>query len=262
MNRRNHSQWNRQFLAGIFTLCLLLSGVAAPFLTVFAAPPANSSPADSSKKKGPIEIVADTIEYDSTKGVIVAEGSVVITRNQGVMTGAKVEYYEKTKDAYMTGGVKAVDGDATLTSEALRSYNDNHLVATGDVVLTKGTSKVTGPKVEYFSDRQYAVVPADGRVETEDGFMTADFIEAFLDKDSAAGTGHVHVVSPPRQLDATANEGVYYGSPKGQSKAILTGNARAVQEGNVLTGDVLVIKLDEKGMDSHGGRSRLVVTPK
>ena len=230
---------------------------AAPAADPVAAPAAGGAP----KSNGPIEIVADTIEYNSVQGLITATGSVVITRNTGVMTAAKAVYNEKTKDSHLTGGVKAVDGDATLTSAELRSHNDNHLIAIGDVVLTKGQSKLTGPVVEYFSERQYAKVPNDGRIETPDGVMTADFIEAFLDKESAVGVGHVHVVSPARQLDATSDEGVYFGQPKGQSKVVLTGNARALQEGNLLTGETMTIRLDEKAMDSQG-RSRLVVTPK
>ena len=238
--------------AVIFTMLFVLLAVAMPLL---------AAPAGPAKGNSPIEIVADTIEYDSKKGMIIAQGSVVITRNTGVMTGARAEYNEKTRDAHITGGVKAVDGDATLTAAELRSHNDNQLVATGDVVLTKGTSKVTGPVVEYYSERQYARVPKDGSIETPDGTMTADLIEAFLDRESAVGVGHVHVVSPPRQLDATADEGVYYGQPKGQSKVVLTGNARAMQEGNLLTSETMTIRLDEKAMDSQG-RSRLVVTPK
>ena len=242
-------------LGAAFTF--LIASAGWPLAASFAAEPA-AAPA---KGNSPVEIVADTIEYDSAKGLIIAQGSVVITRNTGVMTGARVEYNEKTRDSHMTGGVKAVDGDMTLTAAEVRSRNDTDMVATGDVVLVKGTSTLTGPVVEYYSERQYARVPRDGRVETADGTMTADLIEAFLDRESAVGVGHVHVVSPPRQLDATADEGVYYGQPKGQSKVILTGHARALQEGNLLTGETMTIRLDDKAMDSQG-RSRLVVIPK
>jgi len=40
----------------------------------------------------------------------------------------------------------------------------------------------------------------------------------------------------------------------------MSGNARAVQEGNTLTGKTLTIYLDDKAMDAQG-RSKLVVKP-
>ena len=91
--------------------------------------------------------------------------------------------------------------------------------------------------------------------------MTADKIEAFIKENSATGTGSVHIVSQVRKLDATANMATYYGEPQGQSKVILSGNARAVQDGNVLVGETLTLRLDDKAMDASGGRNKLVITP-
>ena len=213
--------------------------------------------------KTPVELVADTIDYDSKQGVINATGTVRITQGQAVITGAKAEYNTNSQEGRITGGVKAVNQDATLTAAEVQTYkNNNYLIAIGDAVLTKGENRLTGPRVEYTVDTQYALVPQNGKIEMPDGTMTADKIEAFLPENSATGTGSVHIVSPVRNLDATANTATYYGDPKGQSKVILNGNARAIQDGNVLTGETLNLRLDEKAMDSQGGRSKLVITPK
>ncbi|MDF2875760.1 MAG: lptA [Sporomusa sp.] len=217
--------------------------------------------APQSAAKTPVEIAADSIEYDSASGIMLATGGVRITQGQSVMTGAQAEYNTKSQEGYLTGGISAVNQDATLTAAEVKTYKNNtHLIAFGDAVLTKGEQRLTGPRIEYFSETQYALVPENGRIEMPDGIMTADKIEAFIPENSATGTGSVHIVSQTRKLDATANTATYYGDPKGQSKVILSGNARALQDGNVLTGETLTVRLDEKAMDAQG-RTKLIITP-
>lgn len=238
------------------TVVTMLAAIAfgASNLLVVAAP----QPAS----KTPVEIVADSIDYDAASGIMQATGTVRITQGQAVMTGAKALYNTKSQEGHLTGGVNAVNQDATLSAAEVQTFQNNtHLIAIGDAVLIKGDNRLTGPKVEYFSDTQYALIPENGKLEMPDGTMTADKIEAFIKENSATGTGSVHIVSPVRKLDATANTATYYGEPKGQSKVILNGNAHAVQDGNVLTGETLTLRLDEKAMDAQGGRTKLVITP-
>ncbi|SMC38780.1 LptA/OstA family protein [Sporomusa malonica] len=214
--------------------------------------------------KTPVEIVADSIDYDSASGIMLASGTVRITQGQAVMTGAKARYNTKSQEGHLTGGVTAVKEDTTLSAAEVKTYKNNtQLIAIGDAILTKGDKRLTGPRIEYFSDTQYALVPENGRIEMPDGTMTADKIEAFIAENSATGTGSVHIVSSVRKLDATANTATYYGEPKGQSKVILNGNAHAVQDGNILTGETLTLRLDEKAMDAQGqgGRTKLIITP-
>lgn len=244
--------WQSNFRCSLLVVALVISATS-----IYAA--AAPQPA----AKTPVELVADTIDYDSKQGVINATGTVRITQGQAIITGAKAEYNTNSQEGRITGGVKAVNQDATLTAAEVQTYKNNtYLVAIGDAVLTKGENRLTGPRVEYTADTQYALVPQNGKIEMPDGTMIADKIEAFLPENSATGTGSVHIVSPVRNLDATANTATYYGDPKGQSKVILNGNARAIQDGNVLTGETLTLRLDEKAMDSQGGRSKLVITPK
>ncbi len=210
----------------------------------------------------PVELTAETIEYDAKSGVMTAEGDVKIVRDKAVMTGAKGQYNSKNKEALITGGVKVVREDTTLTAAEVRSFNDNYLVATGSAILTKGQNTIAGPKIEHWVDKEYSLVPNDARLTMPDGWMTADRMEAFHKEDRAVGDGHAHIVSQPRDLDATSDQAVYYGSKNTgqQGKVILSGNARAVQEGNILTGKTLTIYLDDKAMDAQG-RPQLIVKP-
>jgi lipopolysaccharide export system protein LptA len=212
------------------------------------------------KQKSPVELTADSIEYDSVQGVMNAKGGVKLIQNNAVLTGASAQYNTKTKEALVSGGVKVVREDTTLTAAEVRSFNDNYLVATGDAVLVKGDNTLSGPKIEHWMDKQYSLVEGGARLTMPDGFMTADKVEAFHAEDRAVGSGNVHIVSDKRNLDATSAQAVYYGSKTNQGKVVLSGNARAVQDGNVLTGNTMTIYLDDKAMDAQG-RPKLIVKP-
>lgn len=208
----------------------------------------------------PVELSADTIEYDSVKGIMTANGNVSMIQEEAIMTGAQAEYNSKTKEAHISGGVKVIKGDATLLAAKVDSYENTHMVATGDPVLTKGDNKLAGPKIDYYSDKQYAIVIDGANLTMPDGIMTATQIEAFFDENRAVADGNVHVVSQTRNLDATSDHAVYYGSKEEQGKTVLTGNARAVQDGNVLTGNTMTLYLDNKTIDVEG-RSKLIIIP-
>ncbi len=208
----------------------------------------------------PVELAADTIEYDSAKGIMTAQGNVRIVQENAVMTGANAEYNSKTKEARIYGGVRVVQEDATLLAEEVNSYDNNRIVASGNPILTKGNSRLDGPKIDYYSDKQYAIVNGWARLQTEDSTLTANQIESFFGEDRAVAQGDVRIVSDARKLDAVSDYAVYYGSKEQQGKTILTGNARAVQDGNVLTGNTLTLYMDNKVVDVQG-RSKLVITP-
>jgi len=211
-------------------------------------------------QNSPVEMSADMIEYDSVQGIMKAQGNVRIVQNNAVLTGNTADYNSKSQEAYMTGGVQVVREDATLLAAEIRSYGNTHIVATGDPVLTKGANKLTGPTIDYYADKQYASVTGWAKLTMSDSVMTANQIESYFSEERAVAQGQVHIVSDVRQLDATADQAVYYGGKGQQGKTVLTGNARAVQEGNVLSGNIMTLYLDNKAIDVEG-RSKLVITP-
>ncbi|MBP2646311.1 MAG: OstA family protein [Firmicutes bacterium] len=207
-----------------------------------------------------VDLVAETIEYDSTQGLITAQGSVKLTRDGAIVTGETATYNTKSKEAYITGNVKMVRQDTTLHAAEVRSYDNNYMVATGEARLVKGDNTAEGEKIEYWTDKAYSLITGQPKLTMPDGVMTAEKIEAYHNEDKAIGSGQVHIVSDTRKLDATADQAVYYGDKQGQGKVVLTGDARAVQEGNTLTGNTLTLQFDNKTIGAEG-RSKLVVTP-
>lgn len=208
----------------------------------------------------PIELAADSIQYDSVNGIMTAKGSVRMVQENAVMTGDTAEYNTKSKEAHVAGSVQVVKDDATLVAQDVRSYENTHLIATGAPVLTKGENKLTGPKIDYYSDKQYAIVVGGATLTMPENNMTANQIESYFAEDRAVAEGSVHIVSPARKLDAVSDHAVYYGSKDKQGKTVLTGNVRTVQEDNVLTGNTMTVYLDNKVIDVEG-RSKLVIIP-
>lgn len=206
-----------------------------------------------------VELTADTIEYDSTQGVAVAQGGVRIVRDKAVMTGYAVRYNANTGETVLSGGVKVVQDQATLTADEVQSLDGNHMTATGDVVLVKEDQRLTGAQLDYYSDKSYALLSGGARLTTSDAVMTAPQLESWINENRAVGSGGVHIVSELHQVDATADQAIYT-SEKEQGKIVLSGNARAVQQGNTLTGNTLTILLGEKALNAQG-RTKLVITP-
>lgn len=207
------------------------------------------------------EVTADTFEYDSATGMVVAQGGIKIVRGGQTLTGQAAEYNTKTQDAHISGGVRVVGDDLRLTAAEVWAAVGKQITAQGDVVLVKGDKRLTGSQVNYFQDSDRAVVPQGGTLFTPDGDLSANYMEAFLGEDRAVCRGSVHIVSEARKLDATSDTATYYGAKSGQdrSKIIMNGNARAVQDGNVLVGNTLSLYLDDKAVQGTG-RARLVIT--
>lgn len=207
-----------------------------------------------------VEVAADSIEYDSAGGIMIAQGNVRMVQGNTVMTGGSVQYNTISKEGHVVGDARVVQDDTTLVATEIHSYSNARIVATGEPILTKGNSKLMGPTIDYDSNKQYALVTGWASLSMDDSVMTANQIESFFADNRATAQGNVHIVSSSRKLDATAEQAVYYGSKGEQGKTVLTGNVRALQDGNVLTGNTMTLYLDTKTIDVQG-RSKLIIIP-
>lgn len=198
----------------------------------------------------PVDITADTIEYDAKSGQTVANGNVKMTQEDAVITGTKATYNAKSNVGEIDGGAHLVKGDLDMVCEKVTSLDQNHIVAFGDVVMKKAQNTLYGPKVDYFSDREYAIIESDARLVTPDGIITANQLESFMQENRAVATGNVQIHSDTKKLDATSDVANYYGAEGEQGRIVLTGNAVAMQDGNTLRGNTLTLFLDSKPRDT------------
>ncbi len=214
------------------------------------------------KESVPTQLDGDVITYISKTGVMTAQGGVKMTQGAAVLTGDAGEYNTKTKEAVVTGNVKVVKDGSTLTAAEVRSYDDmQRLLATGNALLVHKDGTAAGPRMEYFPDKQYAKITGGSRLTNKDAVVTSAVAEAFFKEDRATADGNVHIVSEVRKLDAVSDHAIYYGINGKNGKADLIGNVRAVQDGNVLTGNHVVLYLDDSAADADG-RSKLIIKPK
>lgn len=194
----------------------------------------------------PAELTADTLEYDAETGIVEAKGSVRITQDGAVATGESAFYNTRTKESRLTGGVEVVRENMRMNAATVTALaGATQIVAEGGVVAVKDDWMLVAPRVEYDTERQYAEIPRAGSVKTGDGTVTADRMEAYLGENRVNAFGNVHIVSPPRNLEAFSDNATYDKNERG--KLVLSGNAVATQDGNTLRGKTLTLYLGEQG---------------
>lgn len=209
------------------------------------------------KNKIPSSLNADEVTYDMNSGVITAVGNVLLKHGEDKATGARAMYNINTMEAYLVENVIVIRADMRVTCDSLRNDGMGHMQADGNVIGTQtilpnekypngDVRTFKGEHVDFFpDDRKHIVIPTGGIVTSGDGTFTADHMEGWLDDEHYIGTGNAHAVSPPREMEAGGDRVDYYG--KEQGKAILTGNAWAIQENNTIRGNRLTVYLaDDK----------------
>jgi len=195
----------------------------------------------------PINMDADTVEYDMETGLVNAKGDVLMVQGALKVSGQEAQYNSKTQEGMVEGNVIAVQSEKNMrvTAHKVTSDAQQHMVATGDVHGTMEDKTFSGPIVEYFQPQDYVLIKQGGTITSKDGVFTADEMEGYLKEEHLIGRGNAHVVSQPNDMEAGGDVLNYYGLEQG--KAVLTGNAWAVQYNNTLKSNQLTILLAKDG---------------
>lgn len=210
-------------------IALLLSAT-----TIFAADSENAT------------LDADIVEYDMKTGEAKAEGNVLMTRGLTKLTGKRAFYNLNTKEGFVEGNVIGVRENMRITCDKLKSDNAEHMYATGNVKGIQEDKTFEGDYVEYFPEQNsYVKIPGPGKVTSKDGVFTANMMEGWLNDEHYVGIGNAHLVSPPNDLEAGGDRVDYWG--KELNKAVLKGNAWAIQENHFVKGNRLTIYLANDG---------------
>ncbi|MBD3878973.1 MAG: organic solvent tolerance protein OstA [Quinella sp. 1Q5] len=214
--------------------------------------------AEDKKDNLPSEVNADAIEYDMNTGVVAAEGNVLLKHGTAKATGLHALFNVNTKEAQLIGNVIVVREDMRITCNALMSNGQGHMMADGNVIATQNlapnekypngdTRTFTGEHIDYFSDdRKHVIIPNGGLAKSEvEGTFTADKMEGWIDDERYLGTGNAHLISKQRNLEAGGDQVDYDGKQEG--KAVVTGNAWAIQDNNTIRGNRLTVYLADDG---------------
>ncbi len=216
--------------------------------------------------EGGFNVKADEIEYDMSTGDGTAKGNVVILHDGGKATAAAAEFNSKSMSGRLTGGVVADKDDAHITCATFVMHNEDYVSAVGAASVTKEDKTLTAEQIDYYSDREYAETSGSwGRLSSTDGsVLTAAQITYNGKTGMAEATGNVDIVSPPRNLTATADKAIY--DTNNDGKVELIGNATATQDGNTVSGNRLI--MNNTGNASQGQRAeafgniKIVYVPK
>ncbi|MBR4904428.1 MAG: LPS export ABC transporter periplasmic protein LptC [Selenomonadaceae bacterium] len=206
----------------------------------------------------PSEVNADAIEYDMNTGIVSAEGNVLLKHGTTRATGLHAMFNVNTKQAHLIGNVIVVREDMRITCNALASDGQGYMSADGNVIATQTVAPdakypngdmrtFTSEHIDYFpDDRKHVMIPTGGVIASEvEGTFTADRMEGWLDEEHYIGNGNAHLVSTARNMEAGGDNVDYDGKDAG--KAVLSGNAWAYQNNNVIRGNRLTVYLADDG---------------
>lgn len=248
------------------------TGKVAASGSVFMRHEEQAAPDSDSKENVPSEVNADTVDYDMNTGVVTANGNVHLKYGNGTATGGRAMYNTNTQEAYLLDNVVVIRDDMKLTCQSLTNDGYGHMQATGNVDFIQriapneeypngDTRTFKGEHVDYYpDDRKHVIIPTGGIITNNDGNFTANYMEGWLDEEYFIGTGDVHIVSPPREMEAGGDRIDYFAQQNG--KAILTGNAWVVQKNNTMRGNKLTVYLAENQKDIKSDvQSRTHVLP-
>lgn len=206
----------------------------------------------------PAQLNADAVEYDMANGVMTAAGNVLLKHGLMKATGLHALYNVNTKEAHIVGDVIVTREDMRITCNTLASNGKGYMTADGNVIATQtlapntkypngDTRTFRSERIDYFpDDRKHFLIPTGGIAEsTADGTFTADYMEGWIDDEHYIGTGNAHLVSPARNMEAGGDMVDYSGKDAG--KAVLSGNAWAIQDNNTIRGNHLTVYLADDG---------------
>lgn len=209
----------------------------------------------------PSEVNADTVDYDMNTGVVTANGNVFLKYGTGTATGGRAMYNTNTQEAYLLDNVVVIRDDLKLTCDSLTNDGYGHMQAIGNVYgvqtiapnqkYPKGDTRTfKGEHVDYYpDDKGHFIIPSGGIITSSiDGNFTANYMEGWIEEEYYIGTGNVHIVNPPREVEAGGDRMDYYARQNG--KAVLTGNAWAVQKNNTMRGNRLTVYLADNPTDA------------
>lgn len=224
----------------------------------------------------PIELKGDVIEYNAQTDMAIATGGVTIIRDGGILTGGQATYNFKTQEASITGGVTANKDDMNLKAESLISNANQEVVAKGSVVLVKADNTLTGEEIHYNQATSDISMPLGGNATGPQADIRGDVLSGNLmtNKYTATGnvylnsktndvqstsdtatysgngqdfnfvaTGNVNIKSPSRNIATNSDNATYNSTENG--KLVLTGNAVATQNGNIVRGNTLTVYLGD-----------------
>ena len=127
------------------------------FPEVFAQEPLMEKQSGAASKSSPVELTADSLDYDQVTEVYVADGSVEIVQGTVRLTADHVTLHKLSGDVEARGHVHLRDQKTDVWSEELdlNLNTETGIITDGDIFMREQNSFVTGHRIRRYSETHY-----------------------------------------------------------------------------------------------------------
>ena len=214
------------------TKTLLIFGII--FLVIFSFFGA-SAQEEVKEEKGKVESVvniqADNVTYDKSTDKMIFIGNVVIAQEDIVLTAQEADFDVDKKIGQISGDIKLVQTDITITGETLEAYlNDKRYI---------------------FQEMVKLIQERKDKEEKEDNIIwNCKKLEIFTDTRNLTATGEVKILK--KDYTITAEEAVYNDK---EQKIDLTGGKVKIEEQDSkrwISGDKAVFYIETERLEVQG----------
>ncbi len=217
--------------------------------------------------RGTASVRAASIMYESRQHIVRATGGVAYADASAALDAARATVWLAEERVLAEGGVSGVlresGSETRLASDTLEAWRkERRAVATGNVQIRRGAFTLAGGAVEYLETQQKVIALGRSTVTAPEGRVTADSIEAFLDREEASASGNVEIALRPTlpsdpPIEGQASNAVLR---RRDGIAILSGGASIRQGQNTATAMEITIDLRTNRVVATG-QAHLVLYP-
>jgi lipopolysaccharide assembly outer membrane protein LptD (OstA) len=193
-----------------------------------------SAQEEGKEEKGKVESVvnikADNVTYDKSNDKMIFVGNVVITQEDIVLTAQEADFDVDKKIGQISGDIKLVQTDITITGETLEAYlNDKRYI---------------------FQEMVKLIQERKDKEEKEDNIIwNCKKLEIFTDTRNLTATGEVKILK--KDYTITAEEAVYNDK---EQKIDLTGKVKIEEQDSKrwISGDKAVFYIETEKLEAQG----------
>lgn len=208
------------------------------------------------------DITADELVYDFNQKTVIANGNVVIKDGESVITGTSGKYDFNDKTLSLTGGVVYTKGLDRLSAENVYINSDKTMICKGGAQIDFKSENIllAGDEISYNQNSGIGNINGNGYLKSSDGIIKATHIEGRMKDVKITAFGGVEIIGYSQNIHAFGEKLIYTKSKENgtDGKLILTGNAKATQNGNSFEGEELIFKEEEKIIETNG-RSTMTI---
>lgn len=185
---------------------------------------------EKEKEESVVNIEADNVTYDKSNDKMIFVGNVVITQEDIVLTAQEADFDVDKKIGQISGDIKLVQTDITITGETLEAYlNDKRYI---------------------FQEMVKLIQERKDKEEKEDNIIwNCKKLEIFTDTRNLTATGEVKILK--KDYTITAEEAVYNDK---EQKIDLTGKVKIEEQDNKrwISGDKAVFYIETERLEVQG----------